>query len=311
MPGPTPICPRCGYDQSGIIATWAESCPLDGVCSECGLEILWAEVLSPNYAPPAWSYEHARRLGVVSLAATLGRALSPPVFWGSLRLTHPVVVPRLVALIVLVIVMGHMAAAGAGAAAAYRVAANAPPLAMRVWLPGTGAQGRPRFVTRPAPAGPSPWESAIRGAIWPYGADRLWQLVPRSMVRRGAVVADAGIELLVFVAAIPPGFLILGDTLRKCKVLKRHLLRGAAYSLTGPLLVWCAGSVVAAAGGFVPWRLGFALGVGWLILYWMSFVKTYLRLTHAGWVTLAMLTIAGLLTTIVATLNYTRHLGWQ
>lgn len=304
-----PACPRCGYDQSGLIATWEQSCPLEGVCSECGLEMLWAEVLSPKFAPPAWSFEHTRRMGVLPLIETLGRVCVPGSFWRQMRLTHPVVIRRLLVLILVLIAIGHLAAAGAGAAVAYRVAASAPPTPAWIRFPPPGGGG-PARRRPPAPTGPDPREVAIQAALWPYGMDRLWVLMPRFMTRQGAVIHDPAYELLVFAIAIPPGFLILGDTMRQCKVLKRHLLRGAAYSLTGPLLVWLAGVSIAATGGYVPWRLGFVIGAVWLIVYWTVFVRGYLRLTHATGVILAMLTMAGLLTAIVVTVNFTRHLRW-
>ena len=50
-------CPRCGYDQRGEMAKWADSCPLTSVCTECGLEIDWAELISPKFERPAWCVE--------------------------------------------------------------------------------------------------------------------------------------------------------------------------------------------------------------------------------------------------------------
>lgn len=41
------VCPRCGYDLHGTIDTWTDACPLTGVCSECGLEFIWSEILCP------------------------------------------------------------------------------------------------------------------------------------------------------------------------------------------------------------------------------------------------------------------------
>ncbi len=55
-----PICPKCGYDQSGEIATWEDQCPLEGRCPECGLEFSWANVLVPNLIDLPWFVEHAK-----------------------------------------------------------------------------------------------------------------------------------------------------------------------------------------------------------------------------------------------------------
>ncbi len=43
----TPTCPKCGYDQSGEIATWESQCPLEGRCPECGFDFVWADVMDP------------------------------------------------------------------------------------------------------------------------------------------------------------------------------------------------------------------------------------------------------------------------
>ena len=33
-------CPRCGYDQRGMVESWTLQCPLTGECAECGLALL-------------------------------------------------------------------------------------------------------------------------------------------------------------------------------------------------------------------------------------------------------------------------------
>jgi hypothetical protein len=50
-------CPRCGYDQRGLIESWRDACPVQGTCSECGLEFRWAELLNPFHQPPRWCIE--------------------------------------------------------------------------------------------------------------------------------------------------------------------------------------------------------------------------------------------------------------
>lgn len=55
----TPTCPRCGYDQSGLVATWRTECPLVGVCPECGLESRWRDVLNPSFQNRRGFVEHA------------------------------------------------------------------------------------------------------------------------------------------------------------------------------------------------------------------------------------------------------------
>ncbi len=83
-------CPRCGYDQRGVIETWKDSCPLNGICSECGLEIEWAELLSDKIKRPAWNVECVNRSRSVPWRSvtTLARSLWPWGFWRSLQMHH-------------------------------------------------------------------------------------------------------------------------------------------------------------------------------------------------------------------------------
>ncbi|MGV6814188.1 MAG: hypothetical protein ACWA5W_04155 [Phycisphaerales bacterium] len=82
-PASTPICPKCGYDQSGEIATWEDQCPLVGQCPECGLEFEWANVMDPSRVDLPWYVEHAKRLfGVVRRTpATIKKLIFPNIFW--------------------------------------------------------------------------------------------------------------------------------------------------------------------------------------------------------------------------------------
>ncbi|UCD76647.1 MAG: hypothetical protein JSV91_06920 [Phycisphaerales bacterium] len=81
-------CPRCGYDQRGIVATWKDSCPLEGTCSECGLIINWSEVLQPEKYEPLWCVEFARGRARLPNAAlrTYLRSFRPWRFWSQLKM---------------------------------------------------------------------------------------------------------------------------------------------------------------------------------------------------------------------------------
>lgn len=54
-----PECPRCGYDLSGQVKMWVDQCPLQGICTECGLQLRWAQVLSARLVVLKWFFEHA------------------------------------------------------------------------------------------------------------------------------------------------------------------------------------------------------------------------------------------------------------
>ncbi|MEL7473321.1 MAG: hypothetical protein AAGK04_08390 [Planctomycetota bacterium] len=79
----TSECPRCGYDLSGEIERWRDACPLEGVCSECGLTLQWREVLRDRLVRPRGFYEAATKRGTKSRWrwVTLAWALAPSVFW--------------------------------------------------------------------------------------------------------------------------------------------------------------------------------------------------------------------------------------
>jgi len=78
-----PICPKCGYDQSGEIATWQSQCPIRGTCPECGLMFEWADVFDPGRVRLAWYTEHAdhKRAMIRLTIPTLWMLLIPNRFW--------------------------------------------------------------------------------------------------------------------------------------------------------------------------------------------------------------------------------------
>jgi len=79
----TPICPKCGYDQSGEILTWQSRCPLDGRCPECGLGFAWGDVFDPSRTELRWYVEHAHSKWAMlkRTGGTLRRLALPWVYW--------------------------------------------------------------------------------------------------------------------------------------------------------------------------------------------------------------------------------------
>jgi len=94
-------CPRCGYDQRGTVATWSEQCPLNGICTECGLEFPWAELLVPAKFEPQWCVEFVPRRRKIFGAClkTFLRSFRPRHFWSRLKMSQTIRPWRLVAYI--------------------------------------------------------------------------------------------------------------------------------------------------------------------------------------------------------------------
>ncbi|RMH30781.1 MAG: hypothetical protein D6692_01185 [Planctomycetota bacterium] len=77
------VCPRCGYDQSGEVATWSDRCPISGTCPECGTGFDWADLFNPARQDIRWLVEHAPSFGrrLRRTGPTLMRMVLPWVFW--------------------------------------------------------------------------------------------------------------------------------------------------------------------------------------------------------------------------------------
>ena len=74
-------CPRCGYDQTGVIHSWpaAGACPLRSACAECGGALEWSEVLDPANAGS--SFEYGRRPSWSRWVRTSLGVFRPSQFW--------------------------------------------------------------------------------------------------------------------------------------------------------------------------------------------------------------------------------------
>lgn len=271
--GAEPVCPRCGYDLSGVVATWEASCPLEGVCSECGAGVVWSEVVSGRELGPRWSIEHGRRGLARRWWGTLRRSVRPRVMWRELDPDEPVRAGRAVAYAVGTVGVLHVLLMAGVAADLYRL------YGWRPWSWYGGAQ----------------W-----GMVWPYR-----HLVEFPFGGGGSIAGPAigvYVSLAVLPAALmPPVVLALGVVARPWRVRAGHALRGACYSAP---LAMVAGIVIAAAfnavfyaetrgatAGF-PDRtpLGAALTLAalvaypfWLGFWWRSLLRDQARVRRAGW----------------------------
>lgn len=76
-----PVCPQCGHDLEGEVATWTQSCPLAGACPECGREFGWSEAFRKSERQRMW-----RRLGPAGVLGILWMIL--PAVCGILLLAN-------------------------------------------------------------------------------------------------------------------------------------------------------------------------------------------------------------------------------
>lgn len=104
------MCPKCGYDQSGAIATWAASCPIVGTCPECGIRFNWKDVFNPGWQDLRWYAEHGRSFPsmIARTPITLLMLLLPNRFWVRVDPTRRVAIPRLLVWAIFVFLAAHM-----------------------------------------------------------------------------------------------------------------------------------------------------------------------------------------------------------
>lgn len=91
-----PCCPRCGYDQRGLITTWTDTCPVIGLCSECGYTFAWSDVMRPDRQRLPGFFEHTKGFWPTLRGAwrTLAWVIVPPVFWLKVKMHHEVCIRR-------------------------------------------------------------------------------------------------------------------------------------------------------------------------------------------------------------------------
>ncbi len=299
-----PECPRCGYDLTGQVAAAggvaADSFPVRGRCSECGLEFAWGDVFNPGRDRVPGFIEHARA-GWWSLFAAAWRtwwmAARVLPFWGRVRLEMPVRVGRVwlwpVVTVVAVSVAGSALSSGLMELSTSR--SGRLNWTMHEWMK------LHRVI----------WSSGLADFEWGAPTMRLRWFAPATIVALGPLAAWAVMWLVVS---------CLSDTRRVSKVRWGHVLRAAVYGLAWlvPIVAWRAatftlGYVLIAVSRFVPSQPGpstfarlrrwlyeameFAyeaavfyavLAVVWLTAWWFFAIRDGWRVREYGRVWLAV-----------------------
>lgn len=220
-----PVCPRCGYDLGGAVAAWngssneqldGASCPLDGVCSECGLRFNWSEIMDWRNGLPRWLFEHSVSLSkwirFKQHCATTVRSLSARRLWQSIPMAGGFRPLRLGLLRCTVILFGGCISVGAK-------------LLLKTSR-GLSAQGT--FTMYGWPAGPkttpNSWQDRLRREFTGDWSSAF--RIDRDFVDAfGSWIHPPTTILVLWVVAIPLGFWLMPLTLRRAHVRPGHLVR--------------------------------------------------------------------------------------
>lgn len=307
MPPDVPQCPRCGYDQSGVAASWTDSCPLRGVCSECGLELDWRTVMRPDLVRCRGLYEHAHRFWNLAWAwRTWSWAMRPWTFARRVTVEHRPRILRLLLWLPLLILPLHL------------LVALSRSIGWVMWTKAPGAW------TAGSPMKYSTWDWQRHLALWATPAGHLqtgpytsrdwfegWYLFFKS----APLFLWVGLAVML---SIPATLLLLTSTLARSKVRAGHILRCTVYGLAwvplifiitaanalhtlflivflrgGNVGVWTPSPIMGYVFGSHPglWLVGVVL---WSMVWWWYAVVRILKL-HQGRFVWIMMMIVGLL----------------
>lgn len=293
-----PNCPRCDYDLAGLIDSWLESCPLRTTCSECGLRIDVANVMSPVNLGPVWSFEHRGRGGFWRRwAGTSLTTLRPGRFCRELRIDHRVNPRRLIIFAFLWLTLVHLFYTGT---AVYGLGTFGR---FNGWLTTWGIDLNM----------PEARKALALAVLAPYAGEVRYSPRPNSSTS----VHIFPVFLITYIPAflMPLWMLALGTTLKAARVKAIHLFRGMVYTVPamallaiGPGLVflaealltpkglWPRGADVAAGIVLAGCLLGFPIFHTW---WWRQFMAHHLCIRHAT-ASAILLQVCSLLVVVLA-----------
>lgn len=315
-------CPRCGYDLRGTIETWKHECPINGVCTECGLEFEWGELLCNRRNMPRWCVEYSQGWGIpIAAIKTLLVMLWPRKFWRDLKMVHKPRWRRLLALALPVLLLLYLAFALSVGHLTYKqfkklnqdyISTPFHPEAYGLYATINPFSEYQLTYTRTtvltsmtqttiSPRGYANWiaKSQRPSLFWQevYMQIRNNSFTPfRGRRMRMSVVIVQG---LMLVALCPLAFMALSQSLRKAKVRWQHLVRIALYSW--PIIVPPLGLYMRNwnGGWNFPWWLpqwlipcSLIYVLTGMILWWSLAAKHYLKLPHAWGVGISMVVLA-------------------
>lgn len=294
-----PECPRCGYDQSGVIDSWRDSCPTTGLCPECGLTFDWRNLLNPAFASHFNLFEHAKDHHIRAWWRTTRKTWRPRRFWKWVRPEHPIKPSRLIS----IAINGTLASSVIGSL--ITVALYASVMTIFAFLNGMPLNIAFYDIQNDAPSALFPLYASLDD-----GTPPAWAVLP-----------------LLMLVMMPLAFLLLPRTLRRARARPAHLLRIAIYTLVGFGLVWHIPTWIGTAIGLFLFIMNDELGlitwdftaaaaqafgdtttvaipIAWMIWAWYRAARDYLRLPRPSLVTLVLSVLAlaasGLVVALVA-----------
>lgn len=245
-----------------MIAAWDGVAPRRGLCSECGLELDWDDLLNPRHAFPPWFAETPRfgtpQWFLVRLVKTAWKTRRPSRFWRSVRMEHGPSPAAMAACAVLGVLGGYVGVM------AISISVSLIALVLRMqrgWGAGA-ARGLPSFFSleavggaflEPLAHGPTRWYFSRRTPLGPL---------------------DVHIAVLMLMLAVMPlTFALLPQTRRRFKVLPRHVARVGVYSFPVAAALLCVFTVAAAAWSLFASLMRRLAGVAvneWPVLAWFE-----------------------------------------
>ncbi|MBS0196702.1 MAG: hypothetical protein JSR77_08085 [Planctomycetes bacterium] len=212
----SPKCARCGYDQSGVIPTWTDACPIRGTCSECGFTFEWGDILNGDRGKLPGLVEHSRGVGQM-LRWTFTTAMwlvLPNRFWDRVHVHHAPRLSRILVSISVVLLAAHLMIA---AACIMLVLTRGAPVGTVPWRFNNVSYRYPELLSpliEPvAQISVDTWRGSRFVSVWPLYP--VW-----------AVPATA---LLACILAWPLMFLALPVTRHRSRLRWEHVWRAGLY----------------------------------------------------------------------------------
>ena len=312
------ICPRCGYDLRGIIETWTDQYPLQGICAECGLEFAWAEVLVPDKFEPRWCIEYApERIGVlVGAFKTLLRSFWPWYFFSSLKMSHKIRPRRLSLYLVLLVLLPGLLYVVEQTTVAVRVRYEVGSNQWTTSINHSYFAAIIEAVFKPTSSNSSATYTNKGFVVVYLPPNRLHEAFEIAQPigpgrQKNPFIRSIFPSLLAWIGSmavslvLPVGFILLPISRRRAKVRWEHFGRVTAYSLIIPSLLassFLVCGVIAYlrlewsdnAMAVAKW-MNILLPVPLLIIWWAAAAKRYLRMSHAWLISILLALLAMLM----------------